>query len=53
MSLWDLAFYVIIAAIVFVLVRPKAPTTAAVIALTDLAAGLVGATTGSLFTKGG
>lgn len=52
---WDLAFWVIVAAILFSLVRPGSPAGIAVVALTDLAAATVGASTGYLFhpVKGG
>lgn len=51
--MWDIAFYVILAAILFMLVRPGSPAGTAVVALTDLSVGLVGTATGYLFTKGG
>lgn len=46
---WDIAFWVIVAALIYVLVRPGSPAGVAVVAVTDLAAGLIGAATGSLF----
>ena len=49
---WDLAFYVVLAATLYVLVRPGSPAGTALVAITDLIAGLVGVATGSIFRKG-
>ena len=53
MSPWDVAFFVVMAAIVYSLVRPGSPAHAAIVAIADLAEGLVGTATGYRFTKGG
>jgi len=49
---YDLAFWLIVLAGVFILVRPGSPAGTAVVAITDLAAGVVSASTGALFQKG-
>lgn len=49
----DALFWIIIAAIVFVLVRPGSPSSAAIIALGDLLAAAVGVATGASFQKKG
>ena len=53
MSGWDLAFYVVLAAIVYSLVRPGSPAHSAIAALASLSEGLVGTATGYQFQKGG
>lgn len=55
-SAWDLAFFVIIAAIVYSLVRPGSPAGSAAVAIGDLLEGLIGTATGYAFvasSKGG
>lgn len=48
---WDIAFYVIVAAIVYSLVRPGSPAGTAIIALADLTEGVVGTATGYAFAS--
>ncbi len=50
---WDIAFYIVIAALVYSLVRPGSPAVTAAVAISDLLAGLVGTATGYSFRKGG
>lgn len=51
MSGWDFAFWIVIAALIYSLVRPGAPTGEAVRLLGDLMVGLVGTATGYAWTK--
>lgn len=53
MSAWDVVFFIILAAILYSLVRPGSPAHAAIVAISDLAEGLVGTATGYQFRKGG
>lgn len=48
---WELAWWVIAVAILYVLVRPGSPAAFVAVALADAASGVIGAATGALFVS--
>ncbi len=46
---WELAWWLIVVAALYVLVRPGSPAGTVIVAFTDLAAGAIGVATGAAF----